>query len=612
MAKNTFSTADGRIQQYCDTFKKLAEAFDKKLQVETRIVVTKVLTTVEGLGMSQMCLTLLCLMSYCSLGAKVALGDMLYAEGAALCPPLSDDPESEFVEESAPKEKMCFPGTRVQILREIEAWVNSDASDTSRVLLLTGAAGTGKSAIAHTIAYRFAALGRLGASFGFNRNEKKRTPETLVPTLAQDLADFDANIYSGLSTVIEKNKALRTTTRIETQFLNFIIKPMRDLSILGPIVIVIDALDECADASDSSRRELLWMLARHLGDFPPSVRVLITSRPDHDIISQLRGDNIHTMSMHNIDPDTTTDDIRSYVRDKLLDNPPVPLEDVDKACCEKLATSSQGLFQWAFVACDTIIAAELAGPGITPRERYEQLVESSSGRRQADVLDSLYSQVLSHLFPKEGPSLVRYRAIMELVLASFEPLPLEALDAVIHYTSDAFNAGTILRYLGALLSGVMTTDIPIRPLHTSFRDYLTDERRSGMFFIDTSAGHKELAIGCLHILVDDLKFNICELESSYIPNSDVTDLEARIHRCVTPQLSYATRFWPNHLTACGAARLDEPYINLIKRILVEKFLFWLEVLSLLDSLPVAAPALGYLAQHLPVRPVLAHREDSEH
>lgn len=51
MAKNTISTADDRIQEYCDSFKKLGEAFDKKLQVETRIVVTKVLSTVENLGM---------------------------------------------------------------------------------------------------------------------------------------------------------------------------------------------------------------------------------------------------------------------------------------------------------------------------------------------------------------------------------------------------------------------------------------------------------------------------------------------------------------------------------------------------------------------------------
>ena len=51
MAKNTFSTADDRIQEYCDSFEKLGEAFDKKLQVETRIVVTKVLSTVESLGM---------------------------------------------------------------------------------------------------------------------------------------------------------------------------------------------------------------------------------------------------------------------------------------------------------------------------------------------------------------------------------------------------------------------------------------------------------------------------------------------------------------------------------------------------------------------------------
>ena len=190
---------------------------------------------------------------------------------------------------------------------------------------------------------------------------------------------------------------------------------------------------------------------------------------------------------------------------------------------------------------------------------------------------------------------------MKLVLASFEPLPLTALNVFLHYSGDAFDAKTIVRYLGALLSGVTSTSQPIRPLHTSFRDFLTDKSRSNNFFVDVSGGHQELAMACMRTMVDKLKFNICEIESSYDTNDEISDLEERVKRHIPLELAYAAQFWCKHLKECGASRLDGPYISHVTRFLVEKLLFWFEALSLLDSVSVASPALSYLTRHLPVR-----------
>ncbi|KAG2346470.1 hypothetical protein BDR05DRAFT_997446 [Suillus weaverae] len=48
--------------------------------------------------------------------------------------------------------KNCLPGTREDILSEIKCWIRSTGKDVPRVLWLSGTAGKGKSAIAHTIA----------------------------------------------------------------------------------------------------------------------------------------------------------------------------------------------------------------------------------------------------------------------------------------------------------------------------------------------------------------------------------------------------------------------------------------------------------------------------
>ncbi|KAH7905203.1 hypothetical protein BJ138DRAFT_1165211, partial [Hygrophoropsis aurantiaca] len=48
--------------------------------------------------------------------------------------------------------KRCLPNTRTEILAEISNWINSSGDDVPRVLWLSGPAGKGKSAIAHTVA----------------------------------------------------------------------------------------------------------------------------------------------------------------------------------------------------------------------------------------------------------------------------------------------------------------------------------------------------------------------------------------------------------------------------------------------------------------------------
>ena len=55
MAKNTISNVDKRIEDYCGAFTTLKTAFDDKLRVETRIVVTRTLNEVQNLGQSPFC-----------------------------------------------------------------------------------------------------------------------------------------------------------------------------------------------------------------------------------------------------------------------------------------------------------------------------------------------------------------------------------------------------------------------------------------------------------------------------------------------------------------------------------------------------------------------------
>jgi len=78
----------------------------------------------------------------------------------------------------------CLPGTRQAIIREIMAWIFSTPTSPS-ILWLRGPVGTGKTALAHTVAELCKQQGALIGCFFFARTVFNcSNPKLLFPTLA--------------------------------------------------------------------------------------------------------------------------------------------------------------------------------------------------------------------------------------------------------------------------------------------------------------------------------------------------------------------------------------------------------------------------------------------
>jgi hypothetical protein len=176
-------------------------------------------------------------------------------------------------------------GTCVAFLDFIINWVNNPNPDSGRSLVLFGQPGTGKSSIAHEIARLFNNMHRLTSSFIFIRKEQsERRPYHLFTALARDLAHRYPSFKIALGKVIKDNAALRLGTRdYHTLFESLILEPLRAVHIVGPILVVIDGLDESGDAA--STIGLHAFLAKNLIRLPSNFRVVITSRPEHPIVS---------------------------------------------------------------------------------------------------------------------------------------------------------------------------------------------------------------------------------------------------------------------------------------------------------------------------------------
>ncbi|KAH9032448.1 hypothetical protein EDB85DRAFT_2145566 [Lactarius pseudohatsudake] len=209
----------------------------------------------------------------------------------------------------------CLLGTRTAFLDFIVNWVNDPAS--GRCLILFGQAGTGKSSIAHEIARRFDTMHRLTSSFIFLRKEQSK-PHHLFTTLARDLSDRYPSFKAALGRVVKDSSSLRVGTRdYATLFQSLILEPLKDLHIVGPILVVIDALDESGDAT--GRLGLHTFLAKKLIRLPSNFRVFITSRPENGIETALVGaQSVEIRHMN--DPELaarTHDDILALLRERL-------------------------------------------------------------------------------------------------------------------------------------------------------------------------------------------------------------------------------------------------------------------------------------------------------
>ncbi|KAL0957133.1 hypothetical protein HGRIS_003225 [Hohenbuehelia grisea] len=108
---------------------------------------------------------------------------------------------------------------------------------------------------------------------------------------------------------------------------------------------------------------------------------------------------------------------------------------------------------------------------------------------------------------------------------------------------------SILPFLGSLLSGSTfdSNQVPVLPLHTSFRDFLVESPDSGVFSVDIGLRHQELlALACLDIMNVQLKFNMCNFDTSYALNSEIVDLHQRVEK-IFPELKYACQSAAYHI-----------------------------------------------------------------
>ncbi|KZP04133.1 hypothetical protein FIBSPDRAFT_968406, partial [Athelia psychrophila] len=478
----------------------------------------------------------------------------------------------------------CLAGTRKDLLKDIIDWLVTPP-EGKNVLWLHGAAGLGKSTLANSIAEHFRGHRQQGAFLFFDRNAPlDSTPARVIRTLAYQLAEHNQVIKSAISLAMEKDPQL-TSAPLSTQFTSLLMNPLLAASqeITGPVIIVLDALDECGDAE--SRRSLLALLSHELAKFPGQFRFLITSRPDSDIASpfNLAG---HMLAIDLSMPESSAD-VLLYIEHEMGQiyssrhlSAELPSDWAGLLAVQRLAAFAAGLFIWAATAIKLLRQSD------DPVDCLSSLLGHD---REVFTLDELYKTALQSGGWKPGKATDTCRQVLGLIVISQIPLTDTTISELLGFEDSGRQCRIALRRLGCVIQ--WSEGQPARTFHKSFLDYLTDRARcsSEPWFIDVQEHHHALTICSFRLMKSQLRFNICNLTNSHVLNKDVPDLPTRVQYFIPESLSYVCRFWMDHLGQNPTG--DNDMQCLILEFFEHQFFYWLEVLSLLEQVPVAVKAL---------------------
>ncbi|KAI9856661.1 MAG: hypothetical protein M1813_008808 [Trichoglossum hirsutum] len=450
---------------------------------------------------------------------------------------LATAPQAAFNACEKDDDPLCLPKTRVEVLKQIRKWADED--DGRCIFWLSGWAGTGKSTIARTIAREYCDKGCFMASFFFSRGGGDVShARKFVGTIASQLAQRCATFKSFLIKAKSNDEGISSKT-LKDQWNGLILQPLRKLdagSFRAPLLIVIDALDECEKESDV--RQVLHLLSdfRHLEGL--HCRVFITSRPD---IPVRHGFSVVPDQDHQDLYFTTYQDIqRKYC---LGENWP------GEEAIRHLVRKAAGLFIWAATASRFI---DDGGTHLSPDRLSNVLKGDSSNIEPEEELNNIYTKVLDNsigarLDQREKDKAYKMsREALGSIVTLFSPLTAYSLAQMLRIPED--NVRATLGGLHSILDIPKDPTRPIRLHHPSLRDFLLSPQRcrNPHFRVDEKNAHEALANHCIQLMSQ--KFNKKDLCNLGDPGAKVAEAPPdKIQHCLPPELQYACEYWVSHL-----------------------------------------------------------------
>ena len=453
-------------------------------------------------------------------------------------------------------------------------------------------AGTGKSTIARTVAHDWAKHKQLGGSFFFSRGQADLSGTAkFFSTLATQLANEIPVLKPLVCKAIIDNPDIFQRGRGD-QWKVLILQPLLQLARESPppepIILVVDALDECENEQDARLILQLFSQARDLNAQAVRMRIFVTSRPETPIRLGFRNDipasDHQDFILHHISQPTIEHDITVFLRHEL------EIIRRDREGCtsqswpgaakiELLCKKACGLFIYASTACRFI-----GDRSWDPEENLSIVLRDDYvGQSPTGGLDDMYTKILMRSITPgsrdEQRQGAQFRQIVGSIVVLFDSLPTVAFCRLLGIPEEVVRLR--LHCLHSVLDIPPGQEDQIRLIHPSFRDFLLNKDRCSdlRFWVAEEAAHKDLFVNCLSLLSNKLGKDICNLQH---PGTLASEVGSRVvESCIPLDVQYACCNWVYHLRESNTMLRDNDQIH---RFFQQHFLHWLEALSLIGKM----------------------------
>ncbi|RXW12901.1 hypothetical protein EST38_g12953 [Candolleomyces aberdarensis] len=401
-----------------------------------------------------------------------------------------------------------------------------DRDGPRRLLCMTGAAGSGKSALQQTTAETCGKKKFLACSFFFSASDLNRnTVDPVIPTIAYQLGRGNPVVKQLIKAAVEGDSLIFSQS-LEDQITTLIVEPIEHLSSMGldlstlPCAVLIDALDECR--GEDCQAELLTAIRKCLLVDSLPFRIFIASRPEWAIRSALEpGGELNELAYHIqlSDQYDATADIRRYLQRRLRE---LGLRSRDprarspgwfsKEDIEKLVEAASGQFIYA-----ATVVRYLSVPRSSAVDRLKIVLnwtpKDGQSARPFEQLDLLYHGILSAAkiayeavdTHHERDFLLLFRAFHINATSVFADhgekfsfvLGVEQLHSLLDLENQAEDILiTDLRSLVTIRTHLDRSpgdNLILHIYHKSFSDFLVEESRSRDLFVSQSRVQMQLA-----------------------------------------------------------------------------------------------------------------------
>jgi hypothetical protein len=462
--------------------------------------------------------------------------------------------------------------------RDFKEWIDGQQS---HLLWIKGDPGKGKTMLLCGVVDELKSMGTHVLSFFFCQATDSRinSATAVLRGLLYLLIDQQPSLISHIrkrhdhagKSLFEDANAWVTLSDIFTDIL-------QDPS-LTSTYLIIDALDECI----TEREKLLDFIAEKSSLSSPHVKWLVSSRNWPSIEEGLdKAGNKVRLGLE-LNSESVSASVKFYIQHKVnqLAEEKKYDDKTQETLLSHLLSNANDTFLWVALVCQRL------------KNTPKALVRKSLNLFPPG-LDALYERMIKQVSESEGSELCKQ--ILASIATTYEPITLFELSSLIEMLEDiSDDRESLVEMIGLCGSFLTIRNDTIYFVHQSAKDFLVEKASAEIFPDGIGEIHHEIYSRSLDTMSRTLRRDIYGLgrpgypiEQVELPDPD--PLAASRYSCI---------YWVDHL--CESESHDHPNQRLklqdgvlLDKFVREKFLYWLEALSLCKSMPKGVLSMAKL------------------